>query len=1469
MLIRTKLLLLALLPAPVLLLGGGIAVHNARAQWQAAEQTAAALRLVDQLNALSRQLDAERDAAAAAASAEARGLEALLFGELGDVPAPAAPAPRATTPPPLAVAGLAETVRKGAQTLAMRLQELQGSRSSTRNLYGTLERYAGVQQALGAIPDLAGASAGSTELARDLRALAIAVRLQDALALERIYVRHAILTNTLPPELRREFTATRGIADAETRLLGEVFGDEASRSTLAGALAAASAAGRERALKEVRGYTLRQDRLGVLYRTLGYGGLRFHFMNFLLRGDDRSRAGFHAQAAAATGVIEQLRADGILSSAELDDLHTVAAVIQAYQDTLPQLAGLGQQGLPAAQIDRRLQIDDAPALAALERLAAFRSAISAADWDALSHQLLQALGRLRGELTQQIGAQVHRELQLRRRQMWATTLATALTLLLLAAVATPLYRRMSTGIRLLAQEFERLVRTGDVLPRQVVVGSDELSQINQAVVAIGQRLDTVAQAADRMAAGDLGSAPAPLSDADRLAHAMAALAASARVVVEQAQAISAGNYDIAVPPRGEQDSLAFALTHMARALSRFRDDMRQSQWLSDGQLAVLESMNNADQIEPLAQRVLGALSGRCGAPLGLVYFVQPEGLRAVATQATAADVDLALRLEPHDGLVGRALHARRSECLAPLPRGYLRLKSGLGGADLAAVTLTPLFARGEPVGVLELGWLTPPEARLLALLDAVAEPVGLALAAADARTRTETLLQETRQQAELLREQQEELQQSNEELEQQTQMLRQSEEELKAQREQLQHTAQELTQATRYKSEFLANMSHELRTPLNSLLILSKSLMSNEDGNLTAEQVQSAQVIHQGGRDLLNLINDILDLSKVEAGRLDIHPQALRLGDLVDSLRRQFQPVATEKQLDLSFQTAADVPEEIVSDRQRVEQILRNLLSNALKFTVRGHVRLHIERAAAAGTPARPMLAFTVEDSGIGVAADKLELIFQAFQQADGSTSRKYGGTGLGLAIARQFATLLGGSLHASSQVGEGSRFTLRLPERLESAPQQRPAEAFALPPAPPEMLADGAARDLAPAGVVPDDRADLGAGERSILVIEDDLDFAAIVRNVVRQRGYKCIVATDGNSGLQLARRYLPCGIILDLSLPDIDGRRLLDILKWSPATRHIPVHIISVHEAAPETLKLGAIGFLHKPAELSDLLQVIDRIEAKLARDQRTVLVVESDPASQASIEALLRNERTQVEIAGSAAAALELLRRGPVDCIVLDLTLPDSDGLQLLEQLRRDQQEGHPPVVVYTARQLSTEEHRHLAELAQSVVIKGAASSDRLLDEVLLFLHAVEADLPEAQKQVIARLHGGVDALRGRKLLLVDDDLRNVFALSQPLRRQGLEVLVADNGQMALDRLDEHPDVAAVLMDMMMPVMDGFEATRRIRAQARFAQLPVIAVTARAMAEDRRKCMEAGASDYLSKPVELEALLAMLRIWIGGKA
>jgi CheY-like chemotaxis protein len=897
---------------------------------------------------------------------------------------------------------------------------------------------------------------------------------------------------------------------------------------------------------------------------------------------------------------------------------------------------------------------------------------------------------------------------------------------------------------------------------------------------------------------------------------------------------------------------------------------------------VLEALHNPAERGYIANRVLESLLAVTGAAVGAFHERHDESFVLLAEIGTRSPSD-----GSHAGIVARASQLRGTAVLEPLPPGYLRLESAVGSADVPCLTLTPLRSGSLTLGAVELGWLRRPEERVVELLDAVAESIAVALSAAAARARTDTLLAQTQHQADQLKQQQAELRTTNEELEAQAKTLRRSQEALTQQREELQTTneeleekgellerqrrelqltADELRQATRYKSEFLANMSHELRTPLNSLLILSKELAANEDRNLTADQVEAAQVIYDGGRDLLALINDILDLSKVESGKMEVHGEDLEIRSLLDELRRQFGMVAEKRGLTLELRDDAMLAAPIVTDRQRLVQILRNLLSNAIKFTEKGRVTLTVERLPQGleirGVKRQDLeIAFAVADTGIGIPRDRLETVFEAFRQGDGSTSRRFGGTGLGLTIARQMAALLGGEIFADSEPGRGSRFTLALPQKL-------PAPAVAVPaPTPPTPTRGDTFVTAAPSMVVADDRQALQAGERTILVIEDDPAFATVLRDVIRRHGYRCLVSTNGHGGIELALRFKPDAVLLDLGLPDADGMAILEQLKGASGTRHIPVHIVSAKDPSTLPLQHGAFGFLSKPADAEQLREVLQRIEDLITRPQRTVVVVEDDRGSQIAIRSLLQNERTRVVTCGTGAAALQLLRSQSADCVVLDLSLPDTEGIAFLEQLRTDVAvASQPPVVVYTGRELAPDENRRLTELAQSIVIKGAASPERLLDEVVLFLHEQDQDLSEEQRRMVARLHGGADAFVGRKLLLVDDDMRNTFALSSLLRKHGFQVQIADNGMLALMRLDEHPDTDAVLMDVMMPQMDGLEATRRIRAQPRFRSLPIIALTARAMVEDRRKCLEAGVSDYLSKPIEIGELLAMLRIWLG---
>ena len=738
--------------------------------------------------------------------------------------------------------------------------------------------------------------------------------------------------------------------------------------------------------------------------------------------------------------------------------------------------------------------------------------------------------------------------------------------------------------------------------------------------------------------------------------------------------------------------------------------------------------------------------------------------------------------------------------------------------------------------------------------------------------------EELKIQQEELKASNEEIEASNEELEEKTKALEEHNAQIQRQSAQLaeskrliEEKANEVGRASKYKSEFLANMSHELRTPLNSLLILAKLLAANEEGNLTAEQVEEASIIHNGGLELLGLINDILDLSKVEAGKLAVAAEDVTLDSIVLRMRQQFSPLSKEKGVQFPINVSDDIPATLHTDAQRVEQILKNLLSNAFKFTEQGSVTLEVCRPDKEVKLQRGSLhygnaiAFSVIDTGIGIEPSKFKDIFEAFQQEDGSIDRHYGGTGLGLTIARKFAHLLGGEIHVTSQKGRGSRFTLVLPVNLADATAEEAPAAFVAATQESTRLELKVMPKTAVAEFIADDRRNLADKDKVLLVIEDDPAFATTLIKIARKRGYKCLAAGDGKTGLVHAMEQPVTAILLDLKLPDIDGMQVLDQLKHNLRTRHIPVHIISGREEGNlVSLRKGAIGYLTKPVEVEAVNNVLIKIEELLQSEVKQVLVVEDDKKTQIALQSLLRKKDLQITIAGQGAAALKELAETKFDCVILDLQLPDMTGFEWLEHMEKEADENEtPPVIIYTARELTEEENRQLSRYTGSIIIKGANSPERLLDEVTLFLHSVESTLSSEQQEIIRMQHDSSRVLQGRTLLLVDDDLRNTFALSKLLKKQGMNIVIADNGQMALDKLRENKSVELIIMDIMMPLMDGYQAMRAIRAQKSLGKIPIIALTARAMPEEQEKCMAAGANDYLTKPVDIERLLMLLRV------
>lgn len=1015
-----------------------------------------------------------------------------------------------------------------------------------------------------------------------------------------------------------------------------------------------------------------------------------------------------------------------------------------------------------------------------------------------------------------------------------------------------------------------------------------------------------------------------------LMEAFNQMVASFKEVITQADRISLGEYEQTIVPRSDRDQLSVALIRMLTSLKETTAENERQFWLKT-QLARLTGLaQGVASVHQLVGMLISEISRLVGAGQGIIYLKETQSSESQSNEyvllgsyAFKERKNVANRVRPGEGLVGQCILEKKPILLSNVPSDYIHIQSGLGESKPFQIVVLPILFEEDVLAVIELASFKPFTGIEHELLEQLSDTLGVVIQAANSRQKTEALLRESQLLTEELQTQQEELRTANEELEEQTLMLKQSEEKMRIQSEELQaineeleektnylevqkadiekqnafiqlskqdleEKAKELELASQYKSEFLANMSHELRTPLNSLLILSKSLSSNEDGNLNEDQIESAKIIHSGGLDLLTLINDILDLSKVEAGKLDIQMEEVRLDDLLQSIRYQFNPVAKQKGLSFILKLDDQIPEIVTTDGQRTEQILKNLLSNAFKFTASGSVTVEIA-SAGKGTAYQNKhleengsLALTVTDTGIGIPASKQQAIFEAFQQADGTTSRKYGGTGLGLTISRELAKLLGGEIHMRSTEGKGSSFTLYLPlggaaitemsEPKIASIKAEVAESVDSLQISSELLIASTIEDhlqsAQPAKTfLPDDREHLRntVQDKVILIVEDDPTFAKILMDMSYKKGFKCLAAGDGFSALQLAKQYIPSAILLDLGLPDMDGLKVLDHLKYHNETRHIPVHIISGRDKSSDSLQRGAIGYLSKPIQAEDIEAVFNKIEHKLQERIQQVLVVEDDLNNQKAIHELLKHKKVDIHSVSTGKDGLQLMRSQPFDCVILDLTLPDMTGFELLQQLVVDSEGSIPPIIINTGKELTQEEYKELNHFTDSIVIKGANSPDRLLDEVSLFLHSVHKSLPQAHKEMIRMVRDSDESLKGRKILLVDDDLRNTFALSKVLRKHGLDVVMADNGKLALDKLESETGIELVIMDIMMPVMDGYEAIGHIRTMPKFQSLPIIALTAKAMTGDREKCIERGANDYMTKPVDTDKLLSLIRVWL----
>jgi CheY-like chemotaxis protein/CHASE3 domain sensor protein len=942
--------------------------------------------------------------------------------------------------------------------------------------------------------------------------------------------------------------------------------------------------------------------------------------------------------------------------------------------------------------------------------------------------------------------------------------------------------------------------------------------------------------------------------------------------------------------RHQLRTIASTYTEALAAESEARAASEAESWIRSGQSQLVESMQGERTIDQLGSHCLELLANYTRADVGAFFIKESGGWRrraGVALDSRAAGPET---FADGEGIIGRAATLGKLVNLLEVPRDYLKVRSGTVDSAPSQIVIAPARVEGITYAVLELGYLSAPDTKTVELLGRVGESIALAVRSSEYKQRLRELLEEAHRQAEELQTQQEELRVANEELDAQASALKASQRQLETQQAELEQTndnlteqaqllerqnlalaekqaevvtkAQELERASQFKSDFLSNMSHELRTPLNSSLILAKLLADNRDGNLSAEQIKFAQTIYTAGNDLLTLINDILDLSKIESGKMEVHPTSVALEGLRDGLLRTFEPVAAEKQLGFSISIDAGLPATIETDAQRLEQVLKNLLSNALKFTERGAVSLHIQGAG-------DRVRFAVRDSGIGIAQHQQGIIFEAFRQADGTTNRKYGGTGLGLSISRELARLLGGDISVSSEPGQGSTFTIDIPQVYVGPSAEQPVAPRRSATARP-LVGDGkpkARADAAPEAVPESRRSPVPVQPdgRAVLVIEDDEGFALVLKDVAREAGFQCIVAGTALSGFDLAKKHLPTGIILDMKLPDHTGLSVLDRLKRDPETRHIPVHVVSATDYTETALSMGAAAYLLKPAPRERLVDAFRDLEVRSSRRLRRVLVVEDDAALRDSVANLLGRSDVEIKTAATVADALRLLKEHSFDCIVTDLTLPDQSGFDLLETMARDEPYTIPPVIVYTGRSLDAEEEQRLRKYSKSIIIKGARSPERLLDEVTLFLHQVESELPPAQQRLLKEARHREAIFEGRNILVVEDDVRNVFALSSVLEPKGAKVTIARNGREALAALEREPRIDLVLMDIMMPEMDGLEATREVRKNPSWQRLPIIALTAKAMRDDHERCLAAGANDYLAKPLDIDMLLSLLRVWM----
>jgi CheY-like chemotaxis protein/methyl-accepting chemotaxis protein len=1209
----------------------------------------------------------------------------------------------------------------------------------------------------------------------------------------------------------------------------------------------------------------RENTLMHIKGQFGYGGAIHHFKNYILRQRPEYLDRFKKKYTKTENAIKKYKQFENLTPDENEALNIIKTTIDQYNSAIIVAKDLFEDGRSVTEVDAIIKIDDKPALNSFDKLEGFTDKLTQNIYQKVSDSIVDIFTVL--------------------------LISLALALSVIALFSWRIQSSISKSLSEVTGKMGQLSK-GDLHQEYLEIKtSDDIGRLGQIFNQLAENFSHFIDHSEKLLRGETATDKARLE----------------------------GEFGRSLVRMHEQASEKKIAEETLRTE---RDKLSHQDWLKSNLADINKSLQGLKDLKSFANILLDKLSPMLEAPTGAFYLKETDNegeidLVLIGSHAFTKRENISDRYKLREGLVGQCAYEKKQILLPQAPENYIQINSGLGKASPKYIIDQPIVFEDEILAVIEFASFEEFSQKHIELLEQVSKTIGVIMKTISSTARTEELLVEAKAQSEALEQQSHELKSVNEEMEEQANELRLSQEELKNEREELRATNEELEEKTeylemqkvdnerkgrelqlakndledkakslekvsQYKSEFLANMSHELRTPLNSLLILSKEFVDNPEGNLTASQTEDANIIYSGGNELLNLINEILDLSKVEAGKLEVSMEKTRIEFITRGLKRQFESVANKAGLELIFKLEEGAPAEIVTDEQRTGQILKNFLSNSMKFTHEGSVTLKIgwadpkTRFHQKNLVPSETIAFSVIDTGIGIPEEKQKAIFDAFQQEDGSTSRNYGGTGLGLTISKELASLMGGEIHLHSIKDKGSNFTLYLPMDITSTAVEQEKESMQEEPYPEigEELKnlDLSSETIEPSFniIVPDDRDNIQESDRTLLIIEDDPNFVKILMKISHKWGYKNLVAGEGLVGIQIAQERKPDAIILDLGLPDIDGLQVLDRLKDDHRTKSIPVHIISAREDERHSFERGSMGFLSKPANKDDIQKIFAKLGsfAQRENDIKEILVVENNEEGQIAIGNLLKSEKIKTHMVGLGMEALSLLREKKFDCIVLDLSLPDITGFELLEKIDADSSLIKPPVIVYTASELTQEENQKLMQFTDSIVIKGMNSSERLLSEITLFLHTVTTSIPGAQKKSTSMVRGKDMILKGRKILLVDDDMRNTFALSKILTKYGMKVILADNGKMALEKMQEEPDMDLVLMDIMMPIMDGYEAIEKIREQIQFANLPIIALTAKAMKGDRQKCIDIGASDYMAKPLDIDKLLSLMKIFLDGK-